>query len=76
VSRRLHVLTEMAERAGRARPAIAVQVYGDPPDERAIERYIGLGVDRIDLTLPHGDTDVTRRSIEALANIIARWSAA
>jgi probable F420-dependent oxidoreductase len=72
VSLRMHVLAEMAERAGRARPAVAVQVYGDPPRQQVIERYIRLGVDRIDLTLPHGDADVTRRSVEVLADIVAR----
>lgn len=74
VSARLPTLRSLADRAGRKRPVVAVQVYGEPPDAQVIERYVDLGVDRIDLTLPHGDGGRTHRSVETLAGIISRWS--
>jgi len=75
VRSRLGTLTTLARQAGRPRPAVAVQVYGDPPDLDVIDRYFDLGVDRVDLTLPHGGPAQTRRSLERLAKIIRRWPA-
>jgi probable F420-dependent oxidoreductase len=71
---RMARLAELADAAGRDRPAVSVQVYGSPPPERIIERYVSLGVDRIDLSLPHGDDRATDEHLAVLADVVARWS--
>lgn len=71
---RIAELTELAERRGRERPRVAVQVYGSPPDERVIERYVGIGVDRIVLSLPHAGPDDAMAAFDQLGSVIARWS--
>ena len=48
-------------------------MYGDPPDERIIERYVGVGVDRIDLSLPHGAPDQGLDAIARLGDLVSRW---
>lgn len=71
---RLDDLARLAERAGRECPLVSVQVYGMPPPDDVIERYVAAGIDRIDLTLPHADLAHTERNLSVLAATVARWS--
>jgi probable F420-dependent oxidoreductase len=71
---RMAQLAERADALGRRRPAVSVQVYGEPPDDRIIERYVSLGVHRIDLAVSHGDASHQGHVLDRLANVITRWS--
>jgi len=68
-------LRRLADTAGRATPRVSVQVYGDPPDPRVIEKYLTLGVDRIDLTAPHAAPGAMLDAIARLGRAMAPWMA-
>lgn len=70
---RIGQLAEMAEAAGRARPAVSVQVYGTPPERRIIEKAIHAGVDRIDLSLPYGGPSEMIDAIAQLGEVIGPY---
>jgi probable F420-dependent oxidoreductase len=70
---RIARLAELAEEAGRACPAVSVQVYGSPPPAGVVERYIELGVDRIDLSLAHGPPEEMAEALGALGSFIAPY---
>lgn len=69
---RMARLAAMADAAGRPRPAVSVQVYGMPPPADVVERYVATGVDRVDLTLPHGPPAEMSADLDALGDFIAR----
>jgi probable F420-dependent oxidoreductase len=71
---RMAELRRLAEVAGRPRPSVSVQVYGDPPEDRVIEKYRALGVDRIDLTLPSGGPEETLDALGRLGDAVAAWA--
>lgn len=75
IRQRMDELGELADAAGRPRPRVSVQVYGDPPSERTIERYVAAGVDRIDLSLPY-TAAATLDTVAALGAVVARWQEA
>lgn len=72
---RMAALDRRAAEMGRDRPAVSVQVYGVPPREDVLERYVALGVDRIDVAIGHGTEAQQLGQLEELAGVIARWSA-
>jgi len=74
LSERMATLRDLADAAGRRPPTVAVQVYGHPPDDAVIERYLSAGVGRIDLSLPHGPPAETVAAIGRLAETVARFS--
>ncbi len=67
---RIATLHRLADERGRPRPAVAVQVYGNPPPRQAIESLIAAGADRIDLSLPYGDAEYTIEAVEALGEVV------
>jgi probable F420-dependent oxidoreductase len=71
---RIAHLTELADAAGRERPAVAVQVYGNPPPVEVIERAIVSGADRIDLSVTHGSPEQVAEDIDRLGTFIAPYS--
>jgi probable F420-dependent oxidoreductase len=73
---RLAELGRRADELGRPRPRVSVQVYGLPPEDRIIERYVALGVDRIDLAINHGDPSQQHRELDELAETVTRWATA
>lgn len=70
---RMADLARLADAAGRGRPAVSVQVYGSPPPDRVVERYVSLGVDRIDLGLPHVPPAPFADALAPLAALVARF---
>lgn len=70
---RLDDLARLSDEAERERPRVSVQVYGMPPPDRVVERYVEAGIDRIDLTLPHGRLGDVERDLEMLAATVDRW---
>lgn len=71
---RLDDLARRAEIAGRTCPRVSVQIYGMPPADSAIERYITAGVDRIDFSLPHADLERTEAHMAVLGAAVLRWT--
>ena len=69
---RIAELARLADAAGRPRPSVSAQVYGDRPPAEVIERYAAAGVDRIDLGLPHGTAEEGALAIERFAEVIAQ----
>lgn len=72
LAERIAQLRTMAEAAGRERPRVSVQVYGADPDPRVIRKYAAAGVDRIDLSLPHGNCDENLAAIADLGRLVDR----
>lgn len=72
LAERIATLHRLAAAADRPPPAVSVQVYGDPPDDRVIEKVAAAGVDRVDLTLPHGDATSMLAAVERLAPVLRR----
>ena len=72
---RMACLAEKAIVAGRPRPTVSVQVYGTPPPAGVVERYIAIGVDRIDLALRHGGPERMIQDLEVLGEIVATYRA-
>lgn len=71
---RMARLSSMAAAAGRGRRIeVSVQLFGSPPPERVIERYVNLGVDRINLGLPHAGPEEQLDTIGRLGEVAARW---
>lgn len=70
---RLDDLARLADAAYKPCPRVAVQVYGTPPPDRVIERYVDAGVDRIDVTLPYSSADHTADHLGAFADLIATY---
>ncbi len=50
-----------------------MQLFGSPPPERVVERYVSLGVDRINLGLPHDGPEEQLDAIGRLGMAVARW---
>jgi probable F420-dependent oxidoreductase len=71
---RMAELAALAHGAGRTRPTVSVQLYGTPPDERLIEKYVDAGVDRIDFSLAHGRPAEQRADLDVLAAVVDRWT--
>jgi alkanesulfonate monooxygenase SsuD/methylene tetrahydromethanopterin reductase-like flavin-dependent oxidoreductase (luciferase family) len=74
ITERIAELARLAAAAGRPMPRVSIQVYGMPPPEEVIRRYVEAGVDRVDLTLPHGRLDEVRSSLAVLEDVVRRWS--
>jgi probable F420-dependent oxidoreductase len=71
---RMAQLASMAAAAGRERRIeVSVQLFGSPPPERVIERYVSQGVDRIDFGLPHTGPEEQLDAIGRLGELITRW---
>jgi probable F420-dependent oxidoreductase len=75
LAQRMAQLHALADEAGRPAPNVSVQVYGDPPEHRIIERYVAAGVDRIDLALPHADPKEMVDAVGRLGQAVAPWAA-
>ena len=74
LTERIAELESRAQAAGRTRPQVSIQVYGWPPPEAVIERYVAAGVDRIDIGLPWASPEIQRQHLAELAELIARWN--
>lgn len=67
---RIARLRELADAAGRAVPAVSVQVFGDDPSDAVIEKYRVAGVSRIDFGVPHGGPEQMAEAIERLGRVV------
>ena len=75
LEQRIATLHRLADDAGRHPPKVSVQVYGTPPDGRVIDKYLAMGVDRIDLSVPHGPPTETVDAIGALGDVVSGYGA-
>jgi probable F420-dependent oxidoreductase len=63
-------LKARAAKAGRDMKTISVTVFGAAPDKAAIERYTGLGINRVTLGLPSKDREAVLPLLDQYAKLI------